>query len=41
MSPIESVLNTDLYEILTYLSWKSACSQFEEVLSEINKKTNA
>tara|TARA_R110000824_G_scaffold72595_2_gene185185 strand:- start:10118 stop:10243 length:126 start_codon:yes stop_codon:yes gene_type:complete len=40
MSPIESVLNTDLYEVLTYLSWKSACADFEEVLSEINKKTN-
>ena len=40
MSPIESVLNTQLDEILTYLSWQNACGKFEEILAEINKKTN-
>ena len=40
MSPIESVLNAGLDEILTYLSWQNACSKFEEILQEINKKTN-
>jgi hypothetical protein len=37
-SAIQSVLDTKLDEILTYLSWQNACSRFEEILSEIRKK---
>jgi hypothetical protein len=40
LSAVESVLLTNLYEILTYLSYKSAYNSFEEKLHEINKKTN-
>jgi len=32
------VLNAKLDEILTYLSWKNACSKFDEILNELNKK---
>tara|TARA_B110000444_G_C18588723_1_gene477438 strand:+ start:103 stop:405 length:303 start_codon:yes stop_codon:yes gene_type:complete len=39
-SAVESVLVTNLYEILTYLSWKSACNSYEEKLNDINKKTS-
>tara|TARA_Y100000592_G_C5406858_1_gene286121 strand:- start:726 stop:1031 length:306 start_codon:yes stop_codon:yes gene_type:complete len=37
-NPINSVLLTDLYEVLTYLSWKNACSQYEKAYTELNKK---
>jgi hypothetical protein len=37
-SPLDSVLNTELDEILTYLSWQNACNKFEELVTEINKK---
>jgi hypothetical protein len=40
LSGVESVLITNLYEILTYLSWKSAYNSFEAKLHDINKKTN-
>jgi hypothetical protein len=40
MSPVDSVLNTKLYEILTYLSWKAACGAFEDKYNEISKKIN-
>ena len=40
LSAVESVLITNLYEILTYLSWKSACNSYERKLTELNKKTN-
>jgi hypothetical protein len=38
LSPVESTLTTELYEVLTYLSWKSACNDFEVKLNELNKK---
>jgi hypothetical protein len=38
LSPIDSVLNAGLDEILTYLSWQNACQKFEEILTDINKK---
>jgi len=37
---VNSVLLTDLYEILTYMSWKNAVTSFEKVYSEIVKKSN-
>ena len=37
-SPVESVLNTGLYEVLTYLSWKAAGNEFERQLNELHKK---
>ena len=37
-NPIDSVLNTKLYEVLTYLSWKAACAKFETVYSDLNSK---
>lgn len=40
LSAVESVLITELYEIFTYLSWKSACNSYEEKLNDLNKKTS-
>jgi hypothetical protein len=37
-SAVDSVLNAKLDEILTYLSWKNACTKFDEILNELNKK---
>jgi hypothetical protein len=37
---VNSVLLTDLYEMLTYMSWKNAVTSFEKVYSEIVKKSN-
>jgi hypothetical protein len=37
-SAVQSVLDTKLYEILTYLSWKNACGRFDEIVNEIQKK---
>jgi hypothetical protein len=37
-SPIESVLQSGLYEIFTYLSWKNACGQFDKRYSDLNSK---
>jgi len=37
-TPVDSVLLTKLYEIITYLSWKSACGSYEERVSELNEK---
>lgn len=39
-NPVDSVLNTKLYEVLTYLSWKSACAKFEKVYNELHTKMN-
>ena len=39
-NPVNSVLLTDLYEVLTYLSWKNAVSQYEKTYSELNKSKN-
>ena len=35
---IDSVKNTNLYEVLTYLSWKSACNEFDKQLNELHTK---
>jgi hypothetical protein len=37
-SPLNSVLLTDLYEVLTYLSWKNATVQYEKIYNDLNKK---
>jgi hypothetical protein len=37
-NPIDSVLNTKLFEVLTYLSWKAACSDFEKQLNDLYSK---
>ena len=37
-NPINSVLTTNLYEVLTYLSWKAACNEFEKQLSDLYSK---
>ncbi len=39
-NPVNSVLVTNLYEILTYLSWKNACNMYEKKYSDLNKKMN-
>tara|TARA_R100000231_G_scaffold359_1_gene611 strand:+ start:5423 stop:5581 length:159 start_codon:yes stop_codon:yes gene_type:complete len=36
--PLDSVLLTDLYEILTYLSWKSACNTYQDEYNKLHKK---
>lgn len=33
-NPIESVKNTNLYKVLTYLSWVSAKNEYESRVSE-------
>tara|TARA_R110002074_G_scaffold161515_3_gene319707 strand:+ start:1304 stop:1471 length:168 start_codon:yes stop_codon:yes gene_type:complete len=38
LSAVESVLNSELYEIMTYLSWKSACGSYEEKVTELQNK---
>lgn len=35
---VNSVLLADLYEIITYLSWKNAVTDFEKKYQELNKK---
>ena len=35
---VNSVLLTDLYEILTYMSWKNACTAYNKKYSELAKK---
>jgi hypothetical protein len=37
-TPVNSVLETKLYEIITYLSWKAACGSYEERVNELNEK---
>ena len=37
-NPLNSVLLTDLYEVLTYLSWKNAVTQYEKIYADLNKK---
>ena len=37
-NPVNSVLLTDLYEVLTYLSWKNACGTYEKKYNDLNKK---
>lgn len=37
-TPVNSVLKANLYEVLTYLSWQQACSDYEEILSDLQKK---
>tara|TARA_R110002020_G_scaffold290128_2_gene505580 strand:- start:16897 stop:17040 length:144 start_codon:yes stop_codon:yes gene_type:complete len=39
-TPIESVMKTNLYEVLTYLSWQQACHDYEEILSDMEKNKN-
>ena len=39
-SPVNSVLLTNLYEVLTYLSWKNAVMTFEKQYQELMKKQN-
>ena len=34
-TPLESVLKTDLYQVMTYLSWKRACSDYEKEYNEL------
>ena len=34
-NPLNSVLLTNLYEVLTYLSWKSACTEYEKAYSKL------
>ena len=36
--PLDSVLLTDLYEILTYVSWKSACTTYEKEYTKLMRK---
>ena len=35
---INSVLITNLYEVLTYMSWKSACGEYERLYNKMNRK---
>ena len=35
---IESVLKTNLYKVMTYLSWKKACSDYEKHYNELISK---
>jgi len=37
-NPIDSVLQSNLYEVLTYLSWKAAGNEFERKLNELHSK---
>ena len=38
LSPIDSVKSTNLYKVLTFLSWKQACGDYEAAYREnINK----
>lgn len=37
-NPVNSVLLTDLYEVLTYLSWRNACTSYERIYNDLNKK---
>lgn len=38
-TPLESVLKTNLGQVMTYLSWKSACNTYEKLYNElVNKK---
>ena len=37
-NPVNSVLLTGLYEILTYLSWKNACSKYQRDYNKLNRK---
>ena len=37
-SPLNSVLLTELYEVLTYLSWRNACGDYEKTYADLNKK---
>jgi hypothetical protein len=34
---IDSVLLTDLYAVLTYLSWTNACNEYERAYNKLNK----
>tara|TARA_Y100001973_G_C5040674_1_gene252615 strand:- start:313 stop:609 length:297 start_codon:yes stop_codon:yes gene_type:complete len=36
--PLDSVLLTNLYEVLTYLSWKNACTTYQKHYNKLNKK---
>ena len=39
-TPLNSVLSSDLHQVLTYLSWKRACTDYEKTYNELmNKKT--
>jgi len=38
LNPVESVLITNLYQVLTYLSWKGACNEFEKQLNDLHTK---
>ena len=37
-TPLVSVQLANLFDILTYLSWKSACNQYEKSLNELHNK---
>ena len=36
-TPLESVLKANLWQVLMYLSWQKACSDYEEILSDMQK----
>jgi hypothetical protein len=38
MNAIESVKNTDLHKILTYMSWKEAVRTFEKAVADDQEK---
>ena len=37
-NPVNSVLLTNLHEVLMYLSWKNACSQYEKKYTDLHSK---
>ena len=39
-TPIESVLKANLYQVLTYLSWERACSDYEKEYMKLTDKEN-
>ncbi len=39
-TPLESALKTNLYQVMTYLSWKKACGEYERTYNDLMNKKN-
>ena len=39
-TPLVSAQLANLFDVLTYLSWKSACGDYEKLLNELHNKNN-
>ena len=39
-TPLVSAQLANLYDVLTYLSWKSACGTYEKTLNDLHNKEN-